>query len=272
MSRLNRGESNRESQVNLMRHQKRREGSRRSNKKSTLREQTRYLGEKSKRNQIFTTGKKRMGRLQDVGETDGWRCWLCDEPVNPNMSSNDPRGASLDGRISKGRAKKRKQDKSDLPTKRLTHKSCNTGKGANDPVVPWPDLLIVVDPAPSHKTSEQSAPHSPPPNAEQNFVALQPIAPRHPTRTESKPPPESPPTPPPAPIPNSIHQPREQLPRKAKITSPTQRQRTQPNSYESTPAVIKRRCHVCNVMSSVSHRGQIFTSYSSGTWKIRQYG
>lgn len=89
-----------------------------------------------------------MGQLHEVGEADGWRCWLCDEPVDPNMSPNDPRAASLDTRISKGRAKKRKQDKGELPAERLAHKSCNTGKGANEPVVPWPDQLIVVDPAP----------------------------------------------------------------------------------------------------------------------------
>lgn len=89
-----------------------------------------------------------MGRLYDVGEADGWRCWLCDEPVDREMSPNDPRGASLDTRISKGKAKKRKQDKGNVPTERLAHKGCNTGKGANDPVVPWADHLIVVDPAP----------------------------------------------------------------------------------------------------------------------------
>lgn len=88
-----------------------------------------------------------MGQLNDVGEADGWRCWLCDEPVDREMSPNDPRGASLDTRISKGKAKKKKQDKGNLPTERLAHKGCNTGKGANDPMVPWADHLIVVDPA-----------------------------------------------------------------------------------------------------------------------------
>ncbi|QDV24525.1 hypothetical protein [Aureliella helgolandensis] len=89
-----------------------------------------------------------MGQLHDVGQADGWRCWLCDEPVDPNMPPNDPRGASIDTRITKARAKKRKQDKKNLPSERLAHKGCNTGKGANDPVVSWPDHLIVADPAP----------------------------------------------------------------------------------------------------------------------------
>jgi hypothetical protein len=96
-----------------------------------------------------------MGQLHDVGEADGWRCWLCDEPVDREMSPNDPRGASVDTRITKARAKKRKQDKETLPSGRLAHKSCNTGKGANDPVVPWPDHLIVVDPAPIIAAAER---------------------------------------------------------------------------------------------------------------------
>lgn len=88
-----------------------------------------------------------MGHLDDIGEADGWRCWLCDEPVDRNMSPNDPRGASVDKRITKARAKKKKQNKTGLPPERLAHKGCNTNKGASDPVVPWPAHLIVVEPA-----------------------------------------------------------------------------------------------------------------------------
>ena len=51
-----------------------------------------------------------MGHLDDVGEADGWLCWLCDERVDRNMPSNDPRSASVDKRITKARAKKKKQD------------------------------------------------------------------------------------------------------------------------------------------------------------------
>jgi hypothetical protein len=96
-----------------------------------------------------------MGQLNDVGEADGWRCWLCDEPVDRDMSPNDPRAASVDTRTTKARAKKRKQDKGKLLPDRLAHKSCNTGKGANDSVVPWPDHLIVVDPAPIIAAAER---------------------------------------------------------------------------------------------------------------------
>ena len=89
-----------------------------------------------------------MAQLEEVGERDGWRCWLCDEPVDRDMSSNDPRGASVDTRITKARAKKLKKDKSPLPPERLAHVGCNTGKGAVDAVVKWPADFILVDPAP----------------------------------------------------------------------------------------------------------------------------
>jgi len=88
-----------------------------------------------------------MNKLEDVGEADGWRCWLCDEAVDPDMSVNDPRGPSIDLRTTKSKAKA-KAKKGREATERLAHRGCNTGKGAVAPVVPWPDDLFVVDPAP----------------------------------------------------------------------------------------------------------------------------
>lgn len=96
-----------------------------------------------------------MGQLDDVGEADGWRCWLCDEPVDRAMPSNDPRGASLDTRITKARAKKLRKSKEKPPAERLAHKGCNTGKGAVDAVVPWPAHLILAEPAPIIAAAER---------------------------------------------------------------------------------------------------------------------
>ena len=96
-----------------------------------------------------------MANLEEIGEADGWRCWLCDEPVDRDMPSRDPRGASVDSRITKARAKKLKKDKLPKPPERLAHVGCNTGKGATDPVVAWPEHLIVVDPAPIIATAER---------------------------------------------------------------------------------------------------------------------
>lgn len=97
-----------------------------------------------------------MSRLDEVGDIDGWRCWLCDEPVDRTMPVNDPRGPSIDTCITKAKSKAR--GKSTGPggvPERLAHRACNTGKGATAPVIPWPDHLFVVDPAPILATVER---------------------------------------------------------------------------------------------------------------------
>ena len=78
-----------------------------------------------------------MSRLEEVGERDGWRCLICDEPVDPAMSVNDARGPSVDSLTTKRGG-----------PERLAHRGCNTKKGAVAAVVPWADRLFVVDPAP----------------------------------------------------------------------------------------------------------------------------
>ena len=90
-----------------------------------------------------------MSTLDEVGERDGWRCWLCDEPVDPTMSVNDPRGPSVDSITTASKAKaKAKKGKGGEIEERLAHRDCNTKKGAIAAVVSWPDHLFVVDPAP----------------------------------------------------------------------------------------------------------------------------
>jgi hypothetical protein len=87
-----------------------------------------------------------MTRLDDVGEADGWRCWLCDEPVDPEMSVNDDRGPSIDSMTTKSKAKGKGTEPL-FGTERLAHRGCNTKKGAVAPVVEWPKDLFVSDPA-----------------------------------------------------------------------------------------------------------------------------
>lgn len=88
-----------------------------------------------------------VSRLDEVGEAEGWRCWLCDELVDPHMSVNDSRGPSLDLRTTKSKAKAKAKQGAETQ-ERLAHRGCNTGKGAATPVVPWPDEPYVADPAP----------------------------------------------------------------------------------------------------------------------------
>ena len=90
-----------------------------------------------------------MGTLNEVGERDAWRCWLCDEPVDPGAAANADRGPSVDsGASAKGK-------RTVARVERLAHRSCNTRKGAVKPVVAWSRELFVVEPAPIVSTVER---------------------------------------------------------------------------------------------------------------------
>jgi hypothetical protein len=92
-----------------------------------------------------------VSTLEEVGEADAWRCWICDEPVDPEVSVNDDRGPSIDSLTSKARAKTKAKVKgggSVVGIERLAHRACNSRKGANAPVIPWSPELLVVEPAP----------------------------------------------------------------------------------------------------------------------------
>ena len=82
-----------------------------------------------------------MSDLNDVGQRDGWRCWLCDTAVDPEASVNSDLGPSVDS-FADSKAKK-----GTATTVRLAHRSCNTMRGKKAPVVPWSQDLFVSDPA-----------------------------------------------------------------------------------------------------------------------------
>jgi hypothetical protein len=88
-----------------------------------------------------------VSNLTEIGDRDGWSCWVCDEPVDASRSVNDDRGPSVDSRsnASKGKSKAGKRDAGG--SERLAHRSCNTKKGAVRAVIPWPSALLVSDPA-----------------------------------------------------------------------------------------------------------------------------
>ncbi|WP_430785471.1 hypothetical protein [Actinoplanes sp. G11-F43] len=87
-----------------------------------------------------------MSLLDDVGERDGWRCWVCDEKVDPDASVNDDRGPSVDARTADRKAK---------IAERLAHRACNSRKGAVKVVIAWPDRLNVIEPAPLITVAER---------------------------------------------------------------------------------------------------------------------
>jgi hypothetical protein len=96
-----------------------------------------------------TPYRRSMSTLTEIGDRADWRCWLCDEPVDPDMSVNDPRGPSIDA-VTSARPKKGAS-----APERLAHRACNTRKGAVKAVVPWPSSLFVVDPAPIVETADR---------------------------------------------------------------------------------------------------------------------
>lgn len=95
-----------------------------------------------------------MSSVDQIAEADGWRCWLCDEAVDPDMSANDGRAASIDSRITKSKAKKKSKEPL---APRLAHRQCNTGKGGVEPTIEWSSDLFVVDPAPIIASTERLA-------------------------------------------------------------------------------------------------------------------
>lgn len=92
-----------------------------------------------------------MSDLNEVGQRDGWRCWLCDADVDPEASTNSDLGPSVDSYAAA------KAKKGSAVIERLAHRACNTMKGKVAPVVPWSPDLFVVDPAPIFETVERLA-------------------------------------------------------------------------------------------------------------------
>jgi hypothetical protein len=87
--------------------------------------------------------------LNFVGNKDGWICWICDKSVDPNASTNSDLGPSVDSyNIKKPKA-------NSTAIGRLAHRQCNTMRGKFAPIIPWPDYLLVVDPAPIYETVER---------------------------------------------------------------------------------------------------------------------
>lgn len=90
-----------------------------------------------------------MSDLNEVGERDGWRCWLCDQPVDPDASVNSDLGPSTDSYAAS------KAKKGAKTVERLAHRQCNTMKGKVSPVVAWSSDLFVVDPSPIFEAVER---------------------------------------------------------------------------------------------------------------------
>ena len=90
-----------------------------------------------------------MSDLNQVGDQDSWRCWLCDTEVDPDASVNSDLGPSVDSYYVA------KAKKGSPAVERLAHRGCNTMRGKIAPVAPWSKDLILGDPAPIVETIER---------------------------------------------------------------------------------------------------------------------
>jgi hypothetical protein len=80
-----------------------------------------------------------MADLQDLGDEEGWLCWLCGEPVPQQAKSNDPKQPVADqvapaAKGDRGRG-----------TVRLAHKGCNDLRKGRPPSIAWPERFHVAD-------------------------------------------------------------------------------------------------------------------------------
>ncbi len=82
------------------------------------------------------------GHLFDVvAAADNWRCWLCGDPVDPELTRG-PWSPTMDHVTPRRRGGKTAAD-----NLRLAHRSCNNRRGAADPEVGWPPELGVTESA-----------------------------------------------------------------------------------------------------------------------------
>jgi hypothetical protein len=93
-----------------------------------------------------------VSSLDEIGERDGWRCWVCDLAVDPDKSVNDDLGPSIDRCNVMVRSVGKKKPEGE---ERLAHRQCNTKKGAVKAVIAWNPDLIVFDPSPIIQAAER---------------------------------------------------------------------------------------------------------------------
>jgi hypothetical protein len=80
-----------------------------------------------------------MADIEELGERDGWTCWLCGEAVPQRAKANDPNQPVGDqiapaAKGAKGRGEVR-----------LAHKRCNDARKGRPPRIAWPERFSVVD-------------------------------------------------------------------------------------------------------------------------------
>src|SRR3954449_817931 len=82
-------------------------------------------------------------QIADLGDRDGWTCWVCCGDVDPRCPSGSPHAPSVDHVVPRSRG-----GTNALTNLRLAHRRCNGQRGSRLPELEWPAELGVHDPAP----------------------------------------------------------------------------------------------------------------------------
>jgi hypothetical protein len=74
---------------------------------------------------------------------DGWVCWLCEGPVDPEAPPGTAAAGTVDHVVPRSRG-----GDSDPSNLRLAHRRCNGARGHHLPELAWPDDVEVIDAVP----------------------------------------------------------------------------------------------------------------------------
>jgi hypothetical protein len=81
-----------------------------------------------------------MASLAAIAERDGWRCWLCDEPVPAAARPGDPNAPTLDHVLPRSKGGRREPG-----NLRLAHRRCNHRRHSQAPQLAWPARFGRID-------------------------------------------------------------------------------------------------------------------------------
>ena len=84
-----------------------------------------------------------MARVDDLAERDGWICWLCELPIDPDAIDGSPDRATVDHVVPKSRG-----GPTEPGNLRLAHARCNGHRGNDLPELVWPERFMLIDAAP----------------------------------------------------------------------------------------------------------------------------
>lgn len=84
-----------------------------------------------------------MTKVEDLAARDGWVCWLCERPIDPDAIVGSPARATVDHVVPKSRG-----GPTEPANLRLAHARCNGRRGNDLPELIWPDRFMLIDAAP----------------------------------------------------------------------------------------------------------------------------